>query len=187
MMGFFRCAPARLDRLVSVSPLIGRMLWHELRGRRTLSLAERLAMLPCRGVPVAAPVSIRWNEQQIPFIVAGNEDDLAVGLGMVHAHRRLEQLELTRRLAYGRALVPASRRTRYTAAWGARALLWDDILKCEPAPRRRALEGSLRAAARTIGTRESWGDRHRLRGEYVTVPLRAEAAASFSHCTELTP
>ena len=58
-------------------------------------------MLPRTG-PVSAPVSIHWNEHQIPFIEAENDADLAVALGMVHAHLRLAQMEIMRRAAQGR-------------------------------------------------------------------------------------
>ena len=63
---------------------------------------ERLANIPTTGLPLAAPVTIHWDQHQIPSIVAGGEDDLAVALGVVHAHLRLAQLEAMRRLAHGR-------------------------------------------------------------------------------------
>ena len=59
-------------------------------------------MLPRTGLPLANPVSIRWDEHQIPFIEAESDTDLGVALGIVHAHLRLGQLELMRRLAQGR-------------------------------------------------------------------------------------
>lgn len=43
-----------------------------------------------------------WNNQQIPFIEAESDEDLAVMLGAVHAHLRLAQIEIMRRIAYGR-------------------------------------------------------------------------------------
>lgn len=66
------------------------------------SLAERLAMLPSAGLPVEAPVTIHWSAQQVPFIEAGRDTDLATALGLVHAHLRLGQMELMRRIAQGR-------------------------------------------------------------------------------------
>ncbi|MGH8031393.1 MAG: penicillin acylase family protein [Luteimonas sp.] len=66
------------------------------------SLQQRLAMLPCANAPVAAEVTIRWNDHQVPFIEASSENDLMVALGVVHAHLRLGQMELMRRIAYGR-------------------------------------------------------------------------------------
>ena len=66
------------------------------------TLKERVAMIPTRDLPVAAPVTIRWNPEGIPFVEAESDADLAFGLGMVHAHLRLGQMELLRRVATGR-------------------------------------------------------------------------------------
>lgn len=68
---------------------------------RPTSTEQRLAMLPDT-LPAAAPVTIHWDEHQIPFIEAQSDADLAVGLGVVHAHLRLAQIELMRRIALGR-------------------------------------------------------------------------------------
>jgi len=68
---------------------------------RATSLRERLATLP-HHLPVQAPVTIHWDAHQIPFIEAENDADLAVALGAVHAHLRLTQMELLRRLSQGR-------------------------------------------------------------------------------------
>ena len=73
-----------------------------MRRPAPMSTAARLAMLPLRGAPVAAPVSIRWNSYQVPFITAACDADLAVALGVVHAHLRLGQIDLMRRLSQGR-------------------------------------------------------------------------------------
>ena len=64
-------------------------------------LAERLAMLP-DVADVSAPVSIRWSDTHIPFVEAANDRDGAVGLGLVHGHLRLAQIEVMRRAAPGR-------------------------------------------------------------------------------------
>ncbi len=64
-------------------------------------VAARLAALP-RHLPLGAPVTIHWNAQQVPFIEAASDDDLAVALGAVHAHLRLAQMEMLRRLSQGR-------------------------------------------------------------------------------------
>src|SRR4051794_15157685 len=69
---------------------------------RASGVVERLATLPVAGAPVAAPVEIRWNEHLVPFIEATSDRDLAVALGLVHAHLRLAQMELLRRIARGR-------------------------------------------------------------------------------------
>jgi len=71
-----------------------------IRRRRT-TLPQRLAMLPAT-LPASGPVTIHWDAHQIPFIEAASDSDLAVALGVVHAHLRLGQMEIMRRLAQGR-------------------------------------------------------------------------------------
>src|SRR5258706_1288773 len=66
------------------------------------SLEQRLAMLPLQNAPVSQPVTVFWDDHQIPFIEAQTDEDLAAALGIVHAHLRLGQMELMRRLAQGR-------------------------------------------------------------------------------------
>ncbi len=66
------------------------------------TLARRLAALPVLGLPVERPVLIRWNKHQVPWIEADSDRDCAVALGVVHAHLRLGQMEVMRRIAYGR-------------------------------------------------------------------------------------
>src|SRR5690349_15660724 len=92
------------ERLPSgVARLVARLLWGSLRRpRRRLGLAERLGMLPTRGLPLRAPVTIRWNDRHVPTIEAQHDTDLAVALGVVHAHLRLAQIEFMRRAAWGR-------------------------------------------------------------------------------------
>lgn len=81
--------------------LIGaRALFHSRR--LGIGLRERLAQLPCRNLPLRAPVRIRWNDHHVPFIEAEHDSDLAVALGLVHAHLRMTQIEILRRAAYGR-------------------------------------------------------------------------------------
>jgi penicillin amidase len=72
-----------------------------IRARRR-TLQQRLAMLPLAGAPVDAPVVIRWDDHAIPHIEARSDTDLAAALGVVHAHLRLGQIDLMRRLALGR-------------------------------------------------------------------------------------
>jgi len=75
----------------------------DLRHRvRPHSVAERIAALPTRGLPVRERVEIRWNEHLVPYIDARGDRDLAVALGLVHAHLRLAQMEMFRRIAQGR-------------------------------------------------------------------------------------
>jgi len=64
--------------------------------------AQRLAMFPTEGLPLRAAVTIHWDDHAIPFIEAANDADLAFALGLVHAHLRLGQMELMRRIAAGR-------------------------------------------------------------------------------------
>ncbi len=59
-------------------------------------------MLPRIGLPITAPVTVYWDEHHIPYIKAETDDDLATALGLVHAHLRLGQLEMMRRLSQGR-------------------------------------------------------------------------------------
>ncbi len=66
------------------------------------SLAERLAAIPTRGLPLARPATVHWDEYAIPFIEAETDEDAAVALGVAHAHLRLGQMEIMRRLATGR-------------------------------------------------------------------------------------
>src|SRR5262249_2192600 len=86
-----------------VACLAARLAWARMRHRpRSATIAQRLAALPDAGLPVAAPVEIRWNEHLVPFIAAESDLDLATALGLVHAHLRLAQMELLRRIAQGR-------------------------------------------------------------------------------------
>jgi penicillin amidase len=68
----------------------------------SVPLQARLAAVPRDGLPLEAPVSIRWNDQQVPFIEAATDHDLAVALGVVHVHLRWTQLELMRHVVAGR-------------------------------------------------------------------------------------
>lgn len=54
------------------------------------------------GLPIAKPVTIHWSAHAIPFVEAETDGDLAFVLGLVHAHLRLGQIELFRRLSRGR-------------------------------------------------------------------------------------
>lgn len=63
---------------------------------------QRLSKMPVSGVPVQSPVEIRWNEYQVPYIYADHDDDAAFALGMVHAHLRLAQMEVGKRISQGR-------------------------------------------------------------------------------------
>lgn len=68
----------------------------------SINLEQRLAALPTHGAPISRPVVIRWNAHHVPFIEAETDRDLAVALGIVHAHLRLGQIEALRRISAGR-------------------------------------------------------------------------------------
>ncbi len=94
-------AAARILTLVwSIALLSGCALLTPLP--ETASLEQRLKMFPTRDLPLTAPVAIHWNEHQVPFIEAASDQDLAFALGMVHAHLRLAQMTILRRVAEGR-------------------------------------------------------------------------------------
>lgn len=62
----------------------------------------RLKAIPTDGAPLEGAVTVHWNDNQVPFIEAASDDDLAVTLGIVHAHLRLGQMEIARRISQGR-------------------------------------------------------------------------------------
>ena len=72
-----------------------------LRGRKR-TLPERLSDFPIRDLPLEKPVRVSFDGHQIPFIEGETDRDVAMALGMVHAHLRLGQMEITRRIARGR-------------------------------------------------------------------------------------
>jgi penicillin G amidase len=92
----------RRDRFLGALLLFAHLARHLIRRRPPLALRDRLAMLPRTGLPITVPVTIHWDEHQIPFIKAETDRDLAVALGLVHAHLRLGQIEMMRRLSQGR-------------------------------------------------------------------------------------
>ncbi len=65
-------------------------------------MKERLAVFPTEELPLNGPVTIYWDEHQIPFIDASDDRDLPFIIGLVHAHLRLGQMELFRRASQGR-------------------------------------------------------------------------------------
>lgn len=66
------------------------------------STQQRLSHIPKMGTELTHDVRILWNEYQVPYIIAKSDEDAAFALGVVHAHLRLGQLEVAKRLAYGR-------------------------------------------------------------------------------------
>jgi penicillin G amidase len=51
---------------------------------------------------ISGPVTIARDADGVPLITAGNDDDVAFGLGFAHAQDRLFQMELMRRYGAGR-------------------------------------------------------------------------------------
>ena len=93
----------KIGDLPGVGALLGRLLWgHISTPRRRLTVQQRLSEVPLTDAPLRAPITIRWDEHMIPFIEAESEADLAVGLGIVHAHLRLAQMEFMRVASQGR-------------------------------------------------------------------------------------
>ena len=66
------------------------------------SLEQRLAAIPEGDMPLKGPVVIHWDAHQIPFVEAEHDRDAAFALGLVHAHLRLGQMEILRRISQGR-------------------------------------------------------------------------------------
>ena len=69
---------------------------------KTTTLEQRLAAIPTQQLPLQGWVRIYWNDYQVPFIEAETDDDAAFALGLVHAHLRLGQMAVYRRIAQGR-------------------------------------------------------------------------------------
>ncbi len=62
----------------------------------------RLAAFPTEDWPTERPVTIRWNEFQVPFVEAETDEDLAFALGVVHHHLRAAQMRLMKQISQGR-------------------------------------------------------------------------------------
>ncbi|MEM9723875.1 MAG: penicillin acylase family protein [Pseudomonadota bacterium] len=62
----------------------------------------RLSQFPTEDLNLIAPVTLRWDDHKVPFIEASTDRDAAYALGLVHAHLRLGQMALLRRLVQGR-------------------------------------------------------------------------------------
>ncbi|MGE4558065.1 MAG: penicillin acylase family protein [Desulfovibrionaceae bacterium] len=69
---------------------------------KNVTLEGRLADFPTVGLPLRAPAEILFDDHQLPFIVAHDDEDAPLLLGMVQAHLRLGQMELLRHAAQGR-------------------------------------------------------------------------------------
>lgn len=69
---------------------------------KATSLDDRLGAIPTAGLKLAGKVTIHWDDHQVPFVEAERDEDLPVAIGLVHAHLRLGQMELLRRISQGR-------------------------------------------------------------------------------------
>jgi penicillin amidase len=62
----------------------------------------RLGAFPTDDLPLERPATIRWNPNQVPFVEAATDRDLAFILGMIHGHLRGGQVALFKRFFHGR-------------------------------------------------------------------------------------
>ncbi len=67
-----------------------------------ITLEGRLATIETVALGLEQPVTIYWNDYQIPYILAETDADLAFALGVVHGHLRAAQMQLLKRVAQGR-------------------------------------------------------------------------------------
>jgi penicillin amidase len=89
-----------LAALLSGAALSGCALLTPLPDKAALD--DRLERFPRDNLPLRSAVVIHWNDHQVPFIEAAHDEDLAFALGLVHAHLRLAQMTVMRRIAQGR-------------------------------------------------------------------------------------
>jgi penicillin amidase len=68
----------------------------------SIARAERLAAVPTKVDGAYGPIAIYWSEHQVPFIEAADDRDVPYAMGVVHAHLRLGQMEVLRRISQGR-------------------------------------------------------------------------------------
>lgn len=73
-----------------------------LSAPRAATAEGRNRQLPQTGLPLESRVQVHFGPHRIPFLEAKSDSDLAFALGLVHAHLRLGQMELVRRLSAGR-------------------------------------------------------------------------------------
>ncbi len=102
LAGAARLFPALL--LIGVPHLLRlTALPRRLRGPRE-TLRSRLDefRVAAASLPLEKPVRVRFDAHQIPFVEAETDADAAMALGALHAHLRLGQMEITRRLSQGR-------------------------------------------------------------------------------------
>jgi penicillin amidase len=142
----------RLRRLLASEPrmAVKKMMQLQRDVHLALSVVQRDAMLSWMGEPDkrAAPHLVSALRSWDGNYEAASHGALAFELLFYHL---------------ARALVPAARQSAYEAAWGTRALIWDDVLATPDARRAQALTYALKRAARDFGRGKPWGSLHRLR------------------------
>ena len=132
-----------------------------------VTIDQRLDAIPVSGTPVDAPVRIHWNKFQVPFIEAESDSDLAVALGVVHAHLRWGQMEVARRLVRGRVAEmggPLARdidKSLRILNFGRGA---DATLELMPADTRAWLDGFVAGVNHYIANAEELPHEHRVLG-----------------------
>ena len=73
---------------------------------------QRIAAFPTGDLPLERTVTVRWNRYAVPWIEAQTDHDLAFTLGLVHAHLRLGQMAVAKRIVQGRLSESAGPTTR---------------------------------------------------------------------------
>ena len=68
----------------------------------SLDLQARVREFPARHAELSAPVDIYWNAHAVPYVKASRDEDLLFALGALHAHLRLSQMEIMRKISQGR-------------------------------------------------------------------------------------
>lgn len=95
-----RSLAAKLSTVAVTALVAGCSLFTSVPDR--VSIESRIAQMETAGLNLERPVEIRWNSHMVPWITAETDGDAAFALGYVHAHLRLGQMEIARRLASGR-------------------------------------------------------------------------------------
>jgi penicillin amidase len=73
---------------------------------------QRISAFPTAELPLDHTVTVRWNRYGVPWIEAHSDHDLAFTLGLVHAHLRLGQIVVAKRIVQGRLSESAGPFTR---------------------------------------------------------------------------
>lgn len=73
-----------------------------LGGPETKDAAARLKHFPTENLSLRGRTVISWDKHGVPFIEAEKDEDVPFALGLVHAHLRMNQLELMRYISSGR-------------------------------------------------------------------------------------